>query len=233
MKLATEEDIAGHAAAARKGAIEGAVASSILALGGSYFLHRRFAGYRALPLSLKALGVVILVAPVVSIQAERRGLEYDKSKWEGEGVRFLNGRQMEEDARWEELSTKDKIGDWADRHQYSLILGGWASSLAFAGAIISRDKLQSTAQKVVQARMWAQGLTIGLLIVAGALTQSKRAAAAQHVCFLGTFNFNDLTVHQPKTDHTWRIMIEQQELERQAALEQATPPSRRLPAAAI
>lgn len=32
--------------------------------------------------------------------------------------------------------------------------------------------------------MWAQGLTIGLLIVAGALTQAKRAEAAQHVRFL-------------------------------------------------
>ncbi|MBH0005030.1 HIG1 domain-containing protein, partial [Pseudoalteromonas sp. SWYJZ12] len=32
-----------------------------------------------------------------------------------------------------------------------------------AGAVISRDKYQTTAQKVVQARMWAQGLTIGIL----------------------------------------------------------------------
>ncbi|KAG5648799.1 hypothetical protein DXG03_000148 [Asterophora parasitica] len=216
MKLATEEDLDGHDAASRRGALEGFVGSSIFALGGSYFLHRRFPGYRALPLSLKALGVVIVVAPVLSIQAERRGLEYDKSKWEGEGVRFLHGRQIAEEARWDELSTKDKIADWSDRHQYSLILGGWASSLAFAGAIISRDKFQTTAQKVVQARMWAQGLTIGLLIVAGALTQSKRAAAAKH----------------PNTDHSWRVMVEQQELERQALKEQATPPARRISAAA-
>ncbi|KAG6910136.1 hypothetical protein DXG01_012895 [Tephrocybe rancida] len=219
MKLATQEDIQGHAAASRRGAIEGAVGSGVAALGASYYMQRRLAGYRALPLSLKALGVVILVAPCLSIQAERRGLEYDKSKWEGEGVRFLHGRQLADDTRWEELSTRDKLGDWADRHQYSLILGGWASSLAFAGAIISRDKLQTTPQKVVQARMWAQGLTIGLLIVAGALTQSKRAAAAKH----------------PNTDHSWRDMLEHQEQEARelAALkQQVTPPNRRLPATA-
>ncbi|KAG6840644.1 hypothetical protein C0991_005367 [Blastosporella zonata] len=219
MKFASQEDIAGHAAASRRGAIEGGVGSGLVALGGSYYLHRRLAGYRALPLSLKALGVVIVVAPCLSIQAERRGLEFDKSKWEGEGVRFIHGRQMADDARWEELSTRDKLGDWADRHQYSLILGGWASSLAFAGAIISRDKLQTTAQKVVQARMWAQGLTIGLLIVAGALTQSKRAAAAQH----------------PNTDHSWRDMLAHQEQEAQELAElkqQVTPPSRRIPATA-
>ncbi|KAG6856786.1 hypothetical protein H0H87_000754 [Tephrocybe sp. NHM501043] len=235
MKFATEEDIEGHAAASRRGAIEGAVGSSIVALGGSYYLHRSVAAYRALPLSLKALGVVIIVAPVLSIQAERRGLEYDKSKWEGEGVRFLHGKRLEDDARWEEMSNRDKLADWADRHQYSLILGGWASSLAFAGAVISRDKIQTTAQKVVQARMWAQGLTIGLLIVAGALTQSRRAAAAKH----------------PNTDHSWRDMVnsnllvssdmnpnlvsqlehQEQEARELAALkQQITPPSRRIPA---
>lgn len=30
--------------------------------------------------------------------------------------------------------------------------------------------------------MWAQGLTIGLVIAAGALTQGKRAEAAKEVC---------------------------------------------------
>ncbi|KAG5339168.1 Altered inheritance rate of mitochondria protein 38 [Termitomyces sp. T112] len=219
MKLATQEDIEGHAAASRRGAIEGTAVSSIAAIGGSYYAHRRFPGYRALPLSLKLLGVVIVVAPCLSIQAERRGLEYDKSKWEGEGVRFLHNKQMTEDSRWEELTTRDKLADWAERHQYSLILGGWASSLAFAGAIISRDKVQTTAQKVVQARMWAQGLTIGLLIVAGALTQTRRAAAAKH----------------PVTDHSWRDLLEAQEQEareRAALKEQVTPPSRRVPVSA-
>jgi hypothetical protein len=60
------------------------------------------------------------------------------------------------------------------------------------------SRIQSTAQKVsyldtsflrpltlgnqvVQARMWAQGLTIGILIAAGALTQAKRAEALKHV----------------------------------------------------
>lgn len=42
-------------------------------------------------------------------------------------------------------------------------------------------RYQTNSQKVVQARMWAQGLTVGIMIVAGALQHSKRAAAAEHV----------------------------------------------------
>ena len=44
--------------------------------------------------------------------------------------------------------------------------------------LISPRRYQTPAQKIVQARMWAQGLTIGLLIVAGALTHSKHKPGA-------------------------------------------------------
>jgi len=81
LQLATEEEMAAHAAASRRGAIEGGVASSAVALGASYLLHRRYPAYRQLPISLKALGVVLVVAPFISIQAERRGYEYDQSTW--------------------------------------------------------------------------------------------------------------------------------------------------------
>jgi hypothetical protein len=37
------------------------------------------------------------------------------------------------------------------------------------------------ASQIVQARMWAQGLTIGVLIAAGILTHRTRSEAAAHV----------------------------------------------------
>lgn len=50
---------------------------------------------------------------------------------------------------------------------------------------------QTTTQKVVQVRMWAQGLTVGLLIGAGILTQSQRKEAA---------------AHRP-VDHSWKDIV--------------------------
>ena len=82
-----------------------------------------------------------------------------------------------------------------------MIVGSWALSLAVAGAIVSQKRYQTVAQKVddpshfmsgklmgsllqiVQARMWAQGLTVGVVIGAGALTHTQRAEAAKHVGF--------------------------------------------------
>ncbi|KAF9478396.1 hypothetical protein BDN70DRAFT_913668 [Pholiota conissans] len=199
MKIAEDVQIQEHAAASRRGALEGFIASGAVALAGSFWAQRRFAAYRNLPLSLKTLGLIIVVAPCLSIQAERRGLEYDRSQWEGEGLRIMDYKELEAAKKWDKMPLKDKIGDWSYRHQYSIIMGAWAGSLAVAGAIISRSKYQTYPQKIVQARMWAQGLTVGLLIAAGALTHARRLENAK----------------QGQQDHSWRDVIEQQERDRQ------------------
>jgi hypothetical protein len=67
---------------------------------------------------------------------------------QGTGKELLDEQEYEERKRWESLSTKDKIGDWAFKHQYSLILGSWAASMGVAAAIIMKDRNQSTSQKV-------------------------------------------------------------------------------------
>lgn len=63
------------------------------------------------------------------------------------------------------------------KNQYKVIVGSWAVSMGIAGAIVMANKHQTYPQKIVQARMWAQGLTIGVLIGAGVLTQNQRAEA--------------------------------------------------------
>ena len=64
-----------------RGACEGLLVSSALAIPGFYLLHRRSAWYRSLPLPLRVAGVVMVVAPFTSIQAERRSIEFDRKQW--------------------------------------------------------------------------------------------------------------------------------------------------------
>ncbi|KAJ3525346.1 hypothetical protein NM688_g8415 [Phlebia brevispora] len=52
-------------------------------------------------------------------------------------------------------------------------------------------------QKIVQARMWAQGLTIGVLIAAGALTHAQRQKAIE-----------EGPIHHRAADHSWRDIVE-------------------------
>ncbi|KAJ6610428.1 hypothetical protein B0H10DRAFT_2060756 [Mycena sp. CBHHK59/15] len=186
MKLLTPEQIEGHTRASRRGALEGTLVAGSIATLGSIYSHRRWAYYRTLPPSLKVLGILVITAPALSIQAERRGLEYDKSQWQGDGVRLLDARE--------------DVANWASRHEYSIIIGGWALSLALAGGIISRNKYQTTAQKVVQARMWAQGLTIGIILTAAGLKHNHNKGEE---------------ASRPSADHSWMEVLEQQEKDRQ------------------
>ena len=67
---------------------------------------------------------------------------------EGDSLRVIDERALEEAKRWNNMSISEKLGDFAARRQYSLIIGGWATSLGVAAAIISRNKYQTFPQKV-------------------------------------------------------------------------------------
>jgi hypothetical protein len=166
----TQKQIDDHNTASYRGAAEGFAAGAIVAGAASLYASRNYAGYRRLPPSLKVLGGIIIVAPLIAIQGERRGLEYDRSQWyvfvsnftlvvlllivitllcrEGETMRVLDEKELQAARRWDNMTLWEKVGDWSFRHQYTLIMGGWAGSLGIAAAIISRNKYQSYPQKV-------------------------------------------------------------------------------------
>ncbi|KAF8915240.1 hypothetical protein CPB85DRAFT_1433152 [Mucidula mucida] len=214
----TPEQLAAHDAATLRGGIEGSIVGAAIGFPLSYLMYKKVPIYRAMPASLKALGVIVCIAPAFAIQAERRGIEYDRSQWTDAGIRLLDQQEVKLEEHWESLTVKQKIIDWANRHEYSVILGGWVASIGLAGTIISRDKLQSTSQKVVQARMWAQALTIGLILGAAAFKARQSNT-------------------QPKVvDHSWRDVLEQQErarMEDEARLKQVPSSEARRAAQAL
>lgn len=88
----------------------------------------------------------IWAIPVVCCLHTRASHRHVSSAYrEGEGLRILDEREIQAMKKWDSMSLSDKIGDWSYRHQYSLIMGGWAGSLAIAGAVISRQKWASWA----------------------------------------------------------------------------------------
>ena len=148
----------------------------------------------------------------------------------GVSRQLLDSAKARETSEWDGLSSKEKISRWVARHQYQVILGSWATSMAIAGTIIMRDRYalslcgaspppspsfpfsrhQSTSQKIVQARMWAQGLTIGILIAAGIVTHSERTNAAKHHA----------------VDHSWRELLEAEAKEAESRkIQQLSPAS--------
>lgn len=97
----------------------------------SYLLHRRWPYYRALPPSLKALGVVMVVAPWTVIEAERRSMAYEEEqRKKRKGYVDPHLEEEIQDARRQLLSPKDRALDWLERRRYSVVGGSWALSIA-------------------------------------------------------------------------------------------------------
>ncbi|KAF8559142.1 hypothetical protein OG21DRAFT_881600 [Imleria badia] len=180
MKVSLSEDERRqHRAVTIRGALEGGLIGTGIALPTFYLLNRRSSYYRSVPFPIKLLGGVIIVAPLVTIQAEKRSLGFGHRHWTELGKSHLERREHEERERWAALSRKDKVAEWAANHQLSVIMGSWATTMAVAGCVIMRDPLLTMPQKVVQVRLWAQGLTIGVVIAAAALTHAQRAQATE------------------------------------------------------
>lgn len=64
--------------------------------------------------------------------------------------------------------------EWAQDNKYSIVASSWAISIAVAFALVSRNRFLSGQQKLVQARVYAQGLTLAVVIASLALETRER-----------------------------------------------------------
>ncbi|OSX60160.1 hypothetical protein POSPLADRAFT_1182586 [Postia placenta MAD-698-R-SB12] len=200
MKIVTKEEQDAQMRATIVGGAKGFAGGLAVALPLSYLLNRRVQHYRHLPPSLKAFGVILIAVPSFVINAEHAGLNYEKQNWHDLGKEEMDVKQAREQLRWESLTWTQKIRDSAARHEYGFIGGAWAATMVGAFGYIMRNPYQTLPQKVVQARMWAQGLTIGVLIAAGALTHARKAKEVDE------FGHRHI-----EPDHSWRDIVAQEE----------------------
>ena len=64
--------------------------------------------------------------------------------------------------------------DWGKENRYPIVAGSWVLSMGVALGIVGRSPHLSTQQKLVQARVYAQGLTIAVLIATAAFEVGDR-----------------------------------------------------------
>ena len=130
------------------GGAKGFLGGSAVAFPVSYLLNKRWAYYRALPPSLKAFGVILVVIPSFVINAEHAGQKFEHAHWTGAGKEELETLEAREEERRAQLHGKEKMLDIFKRHQYSFILGGWSLSMLAAFGLIARNRYQTLPQKV-------------------------------------------------------------------------------------
>lgn len=162
MKIVTDEELSAHNQMVALGGLKGGIAGTVISTLMFTFGKKRYPAIGKLPIAFKT---ALKIAPPTFgaiVVAELGSLNFDKTMYHGDDLQTQ--RNLEEMRRWRSLPIQDKIVESLSSHKYKIIVGAWAASMYGSWVFVDRDPIMTKAQKIVQARVYAQFLTVGLLL---------------------------------------------------------------------
>lgn len=166
MKLLTPEDEAKFYNATVKGGTIGGIVGLAAGTAGVYGAARRYPLIRGLTLPFKVFLAASTGTFAAIITADRSGRAYEAAQHPDR--HYHDERQSLIDKLDAERTGTEKAMIWAHQNRYSIVFGSWVASMGAAFAMVSRSPM-TTPQKLVQARVYAQGLTMAVVIASLAL----------------------------------------------------------------
>ncbi|KAL4978370.1 hypothetical protein BDW66DRAFT_18742 [Aspergillus desertorum] len=173
MKLLTKEEEDAHYHEVIKGGSFGTVLGLIGGYAGVMAASRRYHTIRNLTIPMKAFLVTSSATFVGIIGADRSSRRFEASR--NQSRQWYENR--EERLRADELrgmSLSDRALAWAREERYTIVFSTWVASMIGSFAIVGRNPYLSGPQKLVQARVYAQGATLAVLIASAAFEISER-----------------------------------------------------------
>jgi len=167
MKILTKEEEAQHyKAVVTGGAIGGAVGLG-LGFGGVMWASRRYPAFKSLTLPFKTFLVSSTSTFCAIINADRWSMDFEKRQNPMSFYKTEEQRLLAE--AHERMRADEKALHWAREHRYTIVFSSWLAGMGVALSMVGRSKYLTAAQKIVQARVYAQGLTLAVLIATAAL----------------------------------------------------------------
>ncbi|KEF54300.1 uncharacterized protein A1O9_09466 [Exophiala aquamarina CBS 119918] len=176
MKILTKEQEREHYNAVLYGGAVGGTVGLAAGLAGVALAQRRYHFFRNLTLPLKAFLVTSsgTFAGIVNADHYSRKYESESNPLDVE-YRRRESQKLEADRAGKTFT--ERAMDFGRRERYKIVGASWIASMAAAFAIVNRNKYLSGPQKIVQARVYAQFLTVGVLVATAAfeISDSRNA----------------------------------------------------------
>lgn len=173
MKILSKEEIEAHSYHTISGGIKGAIAGFALA-GAIWKLGpMRFPKFQPQRWTYSIKTAFWISPPTVltAICAEEASNRFDE-------MMYSSGNEsadaLEQHKKWKGMSLQQKMVEGLSNNKYKIIVGAWAASLYGSWVFVNKDKVMTTTQKAVQARMYAQFITVGLLLASMGLNMYER-----------------------------------------------------------
>jgi len=166
MKILTkEEEQAHYNATLRGGTIGGTIG---LFLGGAvvYGASARWHAFNSLTLPMKSFLVTSSATFAAIVCADRSSRNYESQR--DPQRQYRDKATMDLEAARKNESAFQKFKDWGRENRYPIVTASWVASMGIALGLVGRNPYLSRAQKLVQARVYAQGLTLAVLVATAA-----------------------------------------------------------------
>ncbi|KXG49384.1 uncharacterized protein PGRI_032540 [Penicillium griseofulvum] len=222
MKILTKEQEEAHYSSVLKGGTVGGLLGLAGGVAGVLLASRRYHTIRNLTVPMKAFLVTSSGTFTGIIAADHASREYENEQ----NAAYQWYENREERIRAEEirgLSFVDRAAAFARREKYKIITATWVASMVGSFALVSRIPGLTGQQKLVQARVYAQGLTLGVLCASaafeisdqrrgrGLLDSKKKADAAKAKAEQGVEEVPVRQGGQPKEGDLWKDMVAAEE----------------------
>ncbi|KAF1966403.1 hypothetical protein BU23DRAFT_517989 [Bimuria novae-zelandiae CBS 107.79] len=220
MKILTKEEEQAHYNATVKGGTIGGLIGTAIGTGVVVAASRRYHSFRALSVPFRAFLVTSSGSFVAVIAADRASNAFD-IEHNPEKQREIAREREREDLYYANKTAMERAKEWASENRYPILFGFWVASMAGSWIAVNRQSAMSSSQKLVQARMYAQGLTLSALLASFAFEGNDAAKGKGRWETIKVIDPNDpehkhyieKKIHHERYagEDQWREMVEAEE----------------------
>lgn len=134
---------------------------------------RRYATIRDLTLPMKAFLVTSSGTFVGIVGADRSSRAFEMTQNQSRQWYENRGERIRAN-ELQGMSFIDRAMAWARKEKYTIVGTTWVASMIGSFALVGRNPYLSGQQKLVQARVYAQGLTLAVLVASAGFEISER-----------------------------------------------------------
>ncbi|KAF5092678.1 hypothetical protein D0Z00_004462 [Geotrichum galactomycetum] len=161
MKIATDSEVKDYTQAIVIGGLKGAAIGLGVSLGAVYWARGRNTIFRTMTPTFKTFFFMSPILACGVTATEWASLKFDMEQYDfGEAEKARKAEREKIDS----LPFLERAKVYGIENKYKIIVGAWAASLGGSFWWINRDKFLTKSQKIVQARMYAQALTVVILL---------------------------------------------------------------------
>ncbi len=167
MKILTKDQEQEHYNQTLKGGTIGGILGLAVGTAGVLLAQRRYHFFRNLTLPLKAFLITSAGTFAGIVNADHYSRAYESST-NPIDVEYQQRQSDREQAEKANKTFTERAMDFGRKERYKIVGGSWIASMAAAFALVNRNKYLTGQQKIVQARVYAQFLTLGVLVATAA-----------------------------------------------------------------